>query len=643
MFSQTFCASDYTIDNVRKIFHKKDYEFNPTEDDLNTVEELINSLNLEKTIESQKDFQDKISRPLKFRYNKSQFVKIYRTLLKSKRITKRSDIERWMKMKAARGHSGVNVVTIFTSGSQFGVDENGFNTEEIIKRGGCPKNCHYCPFERDENGIPTQPRSYLSTEPGNMRATQNSFHPVGQMFDRIHCLDEIGHIDENAKLEIIISGGTFNFYPKSYLEWFTCCMYYAANVYFEFRDTETFPREMGTLEEEQLYNESASLRVIGLTIETRPDYLEGESDGNRHVGIRMRPDYLVEEKGGRYEIIRFYRRLGVTRVQIGVQHTDDEILRFVNRECTNDENKKAIKFLKDNGFKVDIHLMLDLPSSTPDKDIKMLTEVLTDPNYEADQWKIYPTEVTPYSKINEWYHAGTYKPYAEEDITKLEDVIIHAKKMMKPWIRINRIIRDIPVQSIEGGVSCPEMRNNIEAKMEKMGLKCCCIRCREIKLQKVNIDDVHLMVREYPSSDGKEFFISYEAGNILLGFCRLRLNSNFDNTMPELNGCAFVRELHVLGQHTNLKGNTGNAQHMGFGRKMILKAEEIAIQHGFQKISIISGVGVREYYRKFEYKLENTFMMKELQFTNKFTNNYNLLGYGLLGVACIIACKYAFF
>jgi ELP3 family radical SAM enzyme/protein acetyltransferase len=627
MFSQTFCAPDYTISNLRGIFHKKDYEFNPNEDDLNTVKELINSINLEKTIESQKDFQDKISRPLKFRYNKSQFVKIYRTLLKSKRITKRSDIERWMKMKAARGHSGVNVVTIFTSGSQFGVDENGFNTEEIIKRGGCPKNCHYCPFERDENGIPTQPRSYLSTEPGNMRATQNSFHPVGQMFDRIHCLDEIGHIDENAKLEIIISGGRFNFYPKSYLEWFTCCMYYAANVYFEFRDTETFPREMGTLEEEQLYNESASLRIIGLTIETRPDYLEGESIDDR------------------YEIIRFYRRLGVTRVQIGVQHTDDEILRFVNRECTNDENKKAIKFLKDNGFKVDIHLMLDLPSSTPDKDIKMLTEVLTDPNYEADQWKIYPTEVTPYSKINEWYHAGTYKPYAEEDITKLEDVIIHAKKMMKPWIRINRIIRDIPVQSIEGGVSCPEMRNNIEAKMEKMGLKCCCIRCREIKLQKVNIDDVHLMVREYPSSGGKEFFISYEAANekILLGFCRLRLNSNFDNTMPELKNCAFVRELHVLGQHTNLKGTTGNAQHMGFGRKMILKAEEIAIAHGFKKISIISGVGVREYYRKFEYKLENTFMMKEFQFTNTFTNNYNLLGYGLLGVVCIIACKYAFF
>lgn len=600
MFSQTFCAPEYSIDNVRKIFHKQDYEFNPTKDDLTIVDELINSL--QKTIESQKDFQDKISRPLKFRYNKSQFVKIYRTLLKSKRIEKRSDIERWMKMKSARGHSGVNVVTIFTSGSQFGVDENGFNTEEIIKRGGCPKNCHYCPFERDENGIPTQPRSYLSTEPGNMRATQNSFHPVGQMFDRIHCLDEIGHIDENAKLEIIISGGTFNFYPKSYLEWFTCCMYYAANVYFDFRDTETFSREMGTLEEEQLINESSLLRVIGLTIETRPDYLEGKSTDDR------------------YEIIRFYRRLGVTRVQIGVQHTDDEILKFVNRECTNAENKKAIKFLKDNGFKVDIHLMLDLPSSTPDKDKQMLVEVLTDPNYEADQWKIYPTEVTPYSKINEWYHAGTYKPYAEEDITKLEDVIIHAKKLMKPWIRINRIIRDIPVQSIEGGVSCPEMRNNIEAKMREMGLKCCCIRCREIKLQKVNMDDVILMVREYPSSGGKEFFISYETTNekILLGFCRLRLNSNFDGTMPELKNCAFIRELHVLGQHTNLKGTTGNAQHMGFGRKMIEKAEEIAISYGFQKISIISGVGVREYYRKFGYELENTFMMKNL----KIKNNY---------------------
>lgn len=630
MFSKTFCP-DYTMDDIRNIFHKDLYEFNPTEDDLTIVEELINSINLEKNIESQNDFQHKIMRPLKFRYNKSQFVKIYRILLKNKKIQKRPDIERWMKMKSARGHSGVNVVTIFTTGSQFGSDENGFQTEELIKRGGCPKNCHYCPFERDENGNPTQPRSYLSTEPGNMRATQNKHHPVGQMFDRIHCLDNIGHVDENAKLEIIISGGTFNFYPKSYLDWFVCCMYYAANIYYDFRDSEIFPREMKTLEEEQKYNETASLRVIGLTIETRPDYLEKDSN--------------TKSTDNKYEIIRFYRRLGVTRVQIGVQHTDDAILRFVNRDCTNDENKKAIKFLKDNGFKVDIHLMLDLPSSTPEKDIKMLTEVLSNPDYEADQWKIYPTEVTPYSKINEWYHAGLYKPYAEDDITKLEDVIIHAKKLMKPWIRINRIIRDIPVQSIEGGVSCPEMRNNIEAKMQKMGLKCCCIRCREIKLQKINIDDVHLMIREYPSSGGKEFFISYETkdGKILLGFCRLRLNSDFDNTMPELNGCAFIRELHVLGQHTNLKGNTGNAQHMGFGRKMIEKAEEIAIQHRFKKISIISGIGVREYYRKFGYKLENTFMMKELPIIVKpYTYNYASIGVvlGVIGVIGVITYNY---
>jgi ELP3 family radical SAM enzyme/protein acetyltransferase len=292
---------------------------------------------------------------------------------------------------------------------------------------------------------------------------------------------------------------------------------------------------------------------------------------------------------------------------------------------------EAIKFLKDNGFKVDIHLMLDLPSSTPQKDIDMLTEVLSNPDYEADQWKIYPTEVTPYSNINKWYHAGLYKPYAEEDITKLEDVIIHAKKMMKPWIRINRIIRDIPVQSIEGGVSCPEMRNNIEAKMREQGLKCCCIRCREIKLQKVDPDNVAMFVREYQASGGKEFFISFETldQKILLGFCRLRLNSNFENTMPELDRCAFVRELHVLGQHTNLKGTTGNAQHMGFGRRMIEKSEEIAIENGFNLISIISGVGVREYYRKFGYQLENTFMMKELEIKK---DNYVKISMG-----CIIA------
>jgi ELP3 family radical SAM enzyme/protein acetyltransferase len=315
--------------------------------------------------------------------------------------------------------------------------------------------------------------------------------------------------------------------------------------------------------------------------------------------------------------LRFFRKLGVTRVQIGVQHTNDLILKYINRQCTNEINQYAIAFLKQNCFKVDIHLMLDLPSSTPEDDIIMLEEVLSNPNYEADQWKIYPTETTNFTKIKEWYDEGIYKPYAELDNGNLlRDVIIHAKKLMKPWIRINRIIRDIPVISIEGGISCPEMRGQIEILMQKEGIKCKCIRCREIKNKKVNFDDIVEKVRKYEASNGIEYFISYETSdeNILVGYIRLRLNNTFDLTMPELKECAFIRELHVLGNHLNI-GNSSNentCQHRGFGKKLLMKAESIANENGFKKIAIISGVGVRDYYRKYGYKLENTFMIGNL-------------------------------
>jgi ELP3 family radical SAM enzyme/protein acetyltransferase len=289
-------------------------------------------------------------------------------------------------------------------------------------------------------------------------------------------------------------------------------------------------------------------------------------------------------------------------------------------------------FLKQNGFKVDIHIMLDLPASSPDEDKRMLTEVLEDSDYEADQWKIYPTEVTPFSKIKEWYDDNLYSPYAEiENGHQLEDVIIHAKKLMKPWIRINRVIRDIPVISIEGGISCPEMRQRIEKKMKENNLFCRCIRCREIKLQKVHPNDVVLKIRKYLSSGGEEYFISYETidEKILLGYIRLRLNSNYNMTVPFLKNCALIRELHVLGKHTGIGNNSSNSiQHTGYGKKLLRKAEEIAFSKNYNMIAIISGVGVREYYRKHGYNLENTYMVK-------YHNNYNVIYNIILNIITI--------
>jgi ELP3 family radical SAM enzyme/protein acetyltransferase len=618
MFSSKY-ASNYTIEDVVDIFNKKEYAFTITDSDLNTVESVYQDIMLKGF---PKNFYEVISRTLKFKYTKPQLIQIYRKLVKSNRIQRSLVFELAATKKATRGHSGVNVVTIFTSGTQFG--EGHVNS---IKNGGCPKNCHYCPFEKDSDGVPTQPRSYLSTEPGNMRATQNKHHPVGQMFCRIHTLEEMGHITpfyetNGSKLEIIISGGTFNFYPREYIVWFVTCMYFAANVYFEYRETGKFSRDILSLEEEQKINETTTLRIIGLTIETRPDYID--------------PRDFEKNCGDPFSVIRFFRDLGITRVQIGLQHTNDEILKFVNRDCTDEQNRRAIYFLKQNGFKVDGHWMLDLPMPSHIDPIKsdtdMMTQVLTDSAYELDQWKIYPTEVTPYTKISEWYHDGYYKPYGEIDDGKhLENVIIHAKKLMKPWIRINRVIRDIPMISIEGGIACPNMRNRVEDRMREEGVMCKCIRCREVKLQKINYDDVVLKIRHYEGSCGDEYFISFETTNekTLVGYLRLRLNRTNDEVMPELHDTALIRELHVLGKHTEISSDTKGAQHRGYGRKLIEEAEKIASMHGFEKIAIISGIGVREYYRKFGYKVKDTYMMKE------FVNFYNMINTGGLIVLFI--------
>jgi ELP3 family radical SAM enzyme/protein acetyltransferase len=613
MFSKQF-ANNYAIEHLEKIFNKEKYEFTFTEEDENIIEKILKA-NYGKITNGQ-TYQTHIMKPLKYKYRKPHIVKIYRSLLIKQRVERDLQFERNMAMKATRGHSGVNVITIFTSGTQFGTSETG---NDVIKNGGCPKNCHYCPFEKDENGIPTQPRSYLSPEPGNLRATQNLHHPVGQMFDRIYTLESIGHISacsvDISKLEIIISGGTFNFYPIKYIEWFVTCMYFAANIYYEYRDTNILPRDILSLEEEQNINETASLRVIGLTIETRPDYLNPRD--------YMRASTVTNDM--QYDNLRYFRKLGITRVQIGIQHTNNAILKYINRECTNEINQYAIGFLKNNCFKVDIHIMLDLPSSSPDDDMIMLDEILNNPNYEADQWKIYPTEITNFTKIKEWYDNGIYLPYAEIDNGKLlKDVIIHAKKHMKPWIRINRVVRDIPVESIEGGISCPDLRGQIEQQMKIEGWRCNCIRCREIKQQKIQYENVVEKIRQYEASDGMEYFISYETpdSTVLLGYIRLRLNNSMENTMPELRDCAFIRELHVLGNHLNVgaKSDDNTSQHRGYGKRLIAKAEELAKNNNFKKIAIIAGVGVRDYYRKQGYYLENTFMMKNLLPSSSINN-----------------------
>ena len=617
-------ASNYSLELLNKIFHNERFQFTLSDEDFTLIASVIQRNR--GNVNTHEKYMKLICKQTGNRFSKEHIIKVYRQLIKTAVMERDIAFENIMVKKSARGHSGVHVITIFTSPVQF-----GDGSEASIKRGGCPMNCHYCPFERDENGNATQPRSYLSTEPANLRASQNFHHPVGQIFSRLLTLEEIGHISpvesktgrECGKLEMIISGGTFNFYPHDYLRWFCTCMYFATNTYYEYRSNGSFSRDILTLEEEQHINETAGLRIIGLTIETRPDWLQepmtskpkGSSDYLNPIDFDKSLASCAGDDPRVFDVVRFFREIGATRIQIGLQHTDDAILAGVNRQCTNEQNKKAIHFLKQNGFKVDGHFMLDLPNTTPERDIEMLDEVLTDPDYEVDQWKIYPTVVTPFTEIKKWYDAGEYQPYAEiNDGEILADVIIHAKKKIKPWIRINRVIRDIPSISIEGGIDRPNMRELIEKKMLAAGDWCRCIRCREIKLQRVPAEKVVFRVRHYDASGGDEYFLAFETEDerILLGFLRLRLNRNYVAAMPELHGCAMIRELHVLGKHTDV-GNSraDHTQHQGYGKKLVSMAEQIASDNGYSRISVISGIGVREYYRKLGYTERATYMMKD--------------------------------
>jgi histone acetyltransferase (RNA polymerase elongator complex component) len=690
-------ANNYCREDLDTVFDHELYDIKLTPGELTNLKSVFDSVPKEGV--GAKSYHSIIPKSITCSMTKTKVIEGYRQLVHRGQLTRNPDLEVAMRMTSSRGDSGVVVITIFTAGEQFG------DTKDI-KRGGCPENCHYCPLERDPTtGQILQPRSYLSDEPGNKRATQNKHHPVGQVYARAASLEKQGHIASfsdsgHSKVEIIISGGTFDFYPHDYIRWFVGCTYYALNTYYDYRDSRT-PRPMLSLEEEQRMNETAALRMIGLTIETRPDRL-----------FLTNPDP--------YQTVRFFRELGVTRVQIGVQHTDDRILDYVNRNCTQEQIHQGIKVLKDNGFKTDIHLMLDLPippeirdeqpsdlaglfwfymswfwtgvvlgwrwlltimanvfdtsainidnrrkrikqskylaellggwwesskrpsyynpehlaiinrvariagKPIPEEyrvaalcDLKMCLDVISDSRLQADQWKVYPTMTTPFTKIREWYEAGTYKPYADwENGLLLEWVIVYLKTLVPRYVRINRIIRDIPNQYILGGVDKPNMRNTIQQKMLQTGYDCLCIRCCEPKTQKMT-EAPQLRVQTYESSDGLEHFISFTNRDQtrIYGMLRLRLPSSSgvasqDYTMPHLHEMALIRELHVYGVHSGIGDNTcaQHVQHQGLGRQLVLCALDIAEEAGFKSVCVISGVGVRGYYRRFGFYDYQTYL-----------------------------------
>ncbi|MDD5291427.1 MAG: tRNA uridine(34) 5-carboxymethylaminomethyl modification radical SAM/GNAT enzyme Elp3 [Patescibacteria group bacterium] len=483
----------------------------------------------------------------------SDILKKYQELKTAKKIKDNPTLERILRKRAMRTMSGIAPVAV------------------LIKPYPCPGKCVYCPSEK---GVP---QSYLSNEPAVMRAILCHYDPYKQVQLRLRALEANGH--EPNKIELIVIGATWSVLPEKYKYWFIKNCFAAANNFSQkskvksrkYNSKIKIKKLKKELVKEQSKNEKAKYRLIGITLETRPDY--------------------INEK----ELWQM-RELGCTRVELGVQAIDNKILALNKRGHGIAEIAKATKLLKDFGFKVTYHIMPGLPGSTPAKDFLMFKKLFSDERFQPDQIKFYPTVVTRGSLLYKWWREGKYKPYSDK---QLQNLIIKCKKIIPPYVRIIRLIRDIPKESIIAG----NIITNLRQIMKDKGVKCNCVRCREVGNRQFKTSDLKLFIKKYKASGGQEYFISYESKDkkTLYGFCRLRLDDR-----------AIIRELHVYGELVPV-GKNKKVQHAGLGKKLMFEAEKIARGCGFKKIIVISGIGVREYYKKLGYKLENTYMVKTLR------------------------------
>lgn len=500
----------------------------------------------------------------------SDILKEYRLLRKAEKIKSELALEKILRKRSVRTLSGIAPVAVLT------------------KPYPCPGTCAYCPHESDV------PASYLSNEPAVMRAIRCGYDPYKQVALRLRALEANGH--EPNKIEIIVIGGTWSYLPTKYKYWYILNCFKAANDYeklrtknfqtvkaedsFKVKLTSPYKKnlELDQLKKlligEQKKNEGAGYKIIGLTLETRPDYIN------------------------EFEL-REMRTLGCTRVEIGAQAIDDKILKLNKRGHGVEAITQATKLLKQFGFKVTYHLMPSLPGATPEKDRELFKKLFTDARFQPDQIKFYPTVVTKGTLLYKWYRQGKYKPYSDQVLQKL---IVDCKAVVPTYVRIIRLIRDIPGESIVAGNKI----TNLRQIMKSRGTKCNCIRCREVKDGKIKTGG-RTNILEYPASGGREYFISADSQDqkTLYGFCRLRLDAQ-SPIAP-----AIVRELHVYGELVPL-GSQKKVQHSGLGKKLLAKAEELTKRAGNRRIAVISGEGVKGYYRRLGYRPEDTYMVKVL-------------------------------
>ena len=569
------------IEDIKGIHKDTGYKENSIFNGLmeSIADEFKNAMDGFATVGDIDRFKKGIQKKYKYTVSNAEFIRIYKHLQLDNQ-----QLRNLITKKKCKSNSGVLVITVLTSAHPEYIDEDGGVRQA---RFSCKHDCAYCPNEpaHEGNNWVAQPRSYLYSEPAVLRANANDFDPIKQMNSRITSLINMGHIPD--KLEIIVLGGTWSEYPRNYQDRFISDLYYTANVYFDSSDSVKRPKK--TLEEEIEINVTAKVHIIGLTLETRPDTITIEEIAN-------------------------FRRYNCTRVQLGVQHTSNAVLKKIMRGHTIERAYEAIKLLKNNCYKVDIHIMPNLPGATVEMDKAMLEEVLYDERIQVDQYKIYPTAIVPFTRIKRWFDEGLYVPY---DDLKLYELIKDFKQKVQRYKRLNRIIRDIPGHYIEGGYSTKfvNMRQLLQDDMRRNKWGCECIRCREVKGNRVALDTIEFHCETYRASGGDEYHLSFDTDKYLIGFLRLRLPELYgsDTVLPCIRGCALIRELHVY-SNLNDVGNTieGSLQHRGFGKQLVAKAEEIARERGYRKVAIISGTGVRGYYKKLGYHLIDTYMIKDI-------------------------------
>ena len=461
----------------------------------------------------------------------------------------RSRVAHLLRLKPVRSLSGVAVVAVMASPEK------------------CPHGrCIYCPGGPEKGTA----QSYTGYEPAARRAAANDFDPYRQVTNRLGQLMTVGHPVD--KIDLIIMGGTFPARSREYQSEFVRRCFDAMNL-----------QESDTVPEAHMLNEAARSRCIGMTVETRPDQFSQDQ-------------------------IDFLMGLGMTRVELGIQTVFEDLLSKLERGHTVEDSISATERSKKNGLKVCYHMMPGLPGSSLERDIECFKTLFNDERFMPDMLKIYPTLVIEGTRLHEMWERGEYSP---PDTDYIIDLLVAIKRFIPEWVRIQRIQRDIPIPQIAAGAMKSHARQIAAKKLGEEGLKCRCIRCREIGHQETSAlpDDIKIKEIVYRASNGREDFIELEdpAKDTLIGFARLRIDHGDDGP------AATLRELRVYGQQVPIDEQLPEGfQHRGYGKQLLDRCESIASKEGCSMMRINSGVGVRGYYRRFGYSFDGRYMSKKL-------------------------------